>query len=279
MSRRALISLTLGSLISASDAQDGFIDKRDNQHYSIVEINNIMWMTMNLSYSLPGSIANKDTTSGTGRYYTYAQALTVCPVGWRLPNQSDWNSLIKYSSNKSDYPWNKLNIQYAGTSEDGVNVSGVGSTGAYWMEWDNDKKSPVAIYFGRQEHFVMDPQRKYAHYRHSVRCVCDGNQFRSSSVQVLPSMFIGMWNSDGMSIEIEYYKVGLLVKYYPGNYDDPDPMKLEFVFRDGFIVNDEHGILYEYTSDGRIVSKRRPGYVSRGEEDPEDEGVVYSREQ
>jgi uncharacterized protein (TIGR02145 family) len=73
------------------------IDERDGQRYSTEEYGNQVWMAENLAYNLADSKVNPDNPfSEYGRLYNYEQALTVCPKGWRLPTDVDWQELERY---------------------------------------------------------------------------------------------------------------------------------------------------------------------------------------
>ena len=50
--------------------------------------NNLAWMGAGLSYE------DADVTSfPLGRYYTWVEAMTACPEGWRLPTVEEWETL------------------------------------------------------------------------------------------------------------------------------------------------------------------------------------------
>ena len=112
----------------------GFIDERDGNHYKVVKIGNQVWMAENLKY-LP-NVAGPKVWSDTEPYYyvleyngtnvTEAKATSnfntygvlynrpaamngvqpctsnpsgvqgVCPSGWHLPSQAEWEQLIDY---------------------------------------------------------------------------------------------------------------------------------------------------------------------------------------
>jgi uncharacterized protein (TIGR02145 family) len=102
-------------------AEIGLTDERDDNQYKLVRIGNQLWMAENLKY-LP-SVAAMATGSNTTPYYyvsgyngtdvTAAKSLTnydtygvlynwaaanqdVCPSGWHLPTDDEWNELAEY---------------------------------------------------------------------------------------------------------------------------------------------------------------------------------------
>jgi Fibrobacter succinogenes major domain (Fib_succ_major). len=80
-----------------------YIDPRDNQQYTLVKINNQIWMAQNFRYRTDSTLFyNNDSVSNfatNGRLYTLEDAATSTPAGWRLPTREDLNMLITYVKN------------------------------------------------------------------------------------------------------------------------------------------------------------------------------------
>ncbi len=74
-----------------------FIDSRDNRRYDAARVGSLWWMRQNLAWDGDGvAFRGYDVMSGVfGRFYTWNQAQTACPEGWRLPTEKDWNSLAR----------------------------------------------------------------------------------------------------------------------------------------------------------------------------------------
>lgn len=75
----------------------GLASMQTEMGYPYVTIGNTDWMCRNMSTEDAGTpYANCKAMSDVfGRYYSYEEALTVCPEGWELPTDADWTALAK----------------------------------------------------------------------------------------------------------------------------------------------------------------------------------------
>ena len=80
------------------------LDKRDNQVYRTLVISNHVWTAQNMNYEIE-SDENDEINSWCydnepenckkfGRLYTWEAAKKVCPEGWHLPTEDEWQELI-----------------------------------------------------------------------------------------------------------------------------------------------------------------------------------------
>ncbi len=80
------------------------LDKRDNQVYRTLVISNHVWTAQNMNYEIE-SEENDEINSWCydnepenckkfGRLYTWEAAKKVCPEGWHLPTEDEWQELI-----------------------------------------------------------------------------------------------------------------------------------------------------------------------------------------
>ena len=70
--------------------------------YPYVTINGTDWLCRNISDESAGApFANyKAMNDVFGRYYSYEEALAICPEGWRLPTDAEWTSALAAYDNK-----------------------------------------------------------------------------------------------------------------------------------------------------------------------------------
>jgi uncharacterized protein (TIGR02145 family) len=64
--------------------------------YKTVKIGDQWWMAENLAFNTSKSIA----IPTFGCYYTWEEALSVCPSGWHLPSDSEWTQLATFINNE-----------------------------------------------------------------------------------------------------------------------------------------------------------------------------------
>ena len=101
-----------------------FVDERDGQEYKYTTIGDQVWMAENLRYIAPNSMCYDDNPGNCeiyGRLYSLNKdgnpdasidentMKTLCPKGWSLPTQADWENVIKNIGEGNDeYVANRL---------------------------------------------------------------------------------------------------------------------------------------------------------------------------
>jgi uncharacterized protein (TIGR02145 family) len=178
-----------------------------SQTYKTVVIGGQTWMAANLNYATSrGSLCYDDDTSNCakyGRLYNWTTARTVCPDGWRLPDEADWITLAKSADkengalgaakklkSKSGWVGNRIDGSSAnGTDNYGFSAlpgggrlvigiccnnflySGAGGYyGYWWMATEYDSESAYRLGMaGLYDNVGKSAVRKESGY--SVRCV------------------------------------------------------------------------------------------------------------
>jgi uncharacterized protein (TIGR02145 family) len=170
----------------------------EGKTYRTIVIGTQTWMAENLNHEVDGSLCYDDKPANCtkyGRLYDWQTANTVCPSGWRLPSNEDWNILRDYvgaasagkylkaksgwndSGKKSGGGENKYGFTAlpGGLGSGGGGRSdfvGAGADGYWW--------SSSGIAGGLNDCFYMTNSDETAtrlsrgmSYKHSVRCVQD----------------------------------------------------------------------------------------------------------
>jgi len=68
-------------------------------------IGNQVWMAQNLNYNINKSWCYNDDFKNCdvyGRLYSKEAAKIACPKGWRLPDDNDWETLVKFFGTKHE---------------------------------------------------------------------------------------------------------------------------------------------------------------------------------
>jgi uncharacterized protein (TIGR02145 family)/uncharacterized repeat protein (TIGR02543 family) len=73
-------------------------------NYRVVQIGTQKWMAENLDNDVEGSVCyenSADSCAKYGRLYSWEAARTACPVGWHLPSDAEWTTLVNYAGGSS----------------------------------------------------------------------------------------------------------------------------------------------------------------------------------
>jgi uncharacterized protein (TIGR02145 family) len=183
--------------------RESFTDPRDGKVYKTVKIGEQVWMAENLNYEVAGSCYKNDPANGDkyGKLYNYKTAMKVCPPGWHLPSDEEWQELVDFAGGKeiagkklkakSEWPSDIDGHSGCGTDEFGFsalpggccNASGMfGNVGNYGYWWSATRSGGSYAYhpgmycvYARNMTKMADVSRlDFANaYLFSVRCLKD----------------------------------------------------------------------------------------------------------
>ena len=196
-------------------------DSRDGQTYKTVTIGTQTWMAQNLNYETAHSYCYSNTPSNCtkyGRLYTWAAAMDsagtwssngkgcgygktcspnypvrgVCPTGWHLPTQTEWNTLFTAAGGqstagtklKSTTGWNSSGNSVSGTDaysfsalpaggrDYGTDYYGEGDGAYFWSSTEDDSYDAYgkALYYNDDSAYLYYGSKDFGF---SVRCVKD----------------------------------------------------------------------------------------------------------
>lgn len=136
--------------VKNKDRADGrFKDSRDGKYYKFADIGNTRWMAENLNYgndSLGMCFWDDDENcSEYGRFYTYEEARAVCPDGWRLPTESDFNELVENVGGSTNAAVYLRSTEWGGDLP-GINAYGFSAKPTGFFRWGKTTDN-----FGRVE--------------------------------------------------------------------------------------------------------------------------------
>jgi len=106
---KKILLLYLLALACEENAPNGTTkDPRDNKTYKTIKIGEQVWMAENLNYEAEGSRCYNDSTAYCekyGRLYDWKTAMQVCPDGWHLPTDIEWDELLHLADSTN---WTKI---------------------------------------------------------------------------------------------------------------------------------------------------------------------------
>ncbi|MFK7758182.1 MAG: FISUMP domain-containing protein [Flavobacteriales bacterium] len=170
----ALLLLSLCSSLALNDITT-FIDQRDQNQYHYIELNGLNWMTENLRYNTEASMCvneESDKCFSCGEFYLVEEALSICPVGWRLPTEKEVKGIIKLDKKKKIDLKELLNIDLCGRIDKRMHGR-LGEQNVFWVN------APLKDGIIAHWHITAEEQHVHSHNvvnaerQFPVRCVCE----------------------------------------------------------------------------------------------------------
>jgi uncharacterized protein (TIGR02145 family) len=194
---RLLVLILLSLVMNCSgnrNPNESLLQHLNNESVrSKVMLDQMVWMTENLSIEIPGSFCQQDDSLNCiryGRLYTWEAAKNGCSKlgdGWRLPTNEEWQIMAKWyggiyddSDDKGKSAYMNLldggnsefNAYLGGNREANGNYERLGTHGFYWTSTEYESKEAWFYNFAKGStllnHHTGDKNRAV-----SVRCIKD----------------------------------------------------------------------------------------------------------
>jgi len=203
----------------------GTVIDGDGQSYRTVVIGTQTWMAENLNYAVEGSKCYEDDESNCdtyGRLYNWETDMNICPDGWHLPSDAEWQTLIDFAGGsetaggklKAKSDWNSYNgISGNGTDEFGFSALPGGhgiSDGSfinvgYFGGWWSSSVLNSSYAYGRVMYYYNNGVIRYGGNKsdlYSVRCLQDHDWGASATANSESSITVSWRSVTGAT---EYY--------------------------------------------------------------------------
>ena len=155
-----------------------------SQEIEVIQIGNQTWMKDNMAIKSGdfNSVVLDSSTMQLNYVYNWATASQICPIGFRLPNNQDWNDLIDFvggfkragtilKRNKAG----NFNATLAGNYlPSGGFFNYLNDYGYYWSSVEFNGNTAWAYVFGEHQSNVNRTTIP-KHYYLSVRCIRSNN--------------------------------------------------------------------------------------------------------
>ncbi len=181
----AILLILLSTNSFSQDSLDAFIDDRDGKTYKTVKIGDQIWMAQNLAFKAKTGcwvFNNKSCFVDTHGYlYSWETAKKVCPVGWHLPSQSEYETLLNNSGGEGINAYNTLRdttknsfcAVLGGWRSNYGAFNYIDYYGGYWTSSESDKET--AMYMSITSHNTRAYMRNFDLKKQgfTVRCLQD----------------------------------------------------------------------------------------------------------
>ncbi|WNJ19074.1 fibrobacter succinogenes major paralogous domain-containing protein [Pontibacter sp. G13] len=191
MKNAYLLFVCLALLSGCSPTESDELTDTSGNRYQIRQYGNTLWMTENLrttrdaqgdlvTYYFPNGAPSN--AAEFGLLYDFETACKVCPRGWKLPTNEDWDSLLRMAnlaaSFKDSLFWNGesnsnesgFTLRPSGYGNEGEHDNQFGERAILWScTWDG--KEFVWTYIAESGRDSIRSASQHPPYAFSVRCI------------------------------------------------------------------------------------------------------------
>lgn len=195
MKRVSVIPLFLFCIALSAQEYGEYTDNRDGEVYKTIQIGEQVWMAENLNYTSESARAifsNSSMLSDVfGKLYCWEVAIDICPDGWHLPLDEEWETLADHLGGEdvaggkmkeiSKY-WNSLN-------EESSNESGFSALPGGYLEDPDDSTYPymgeMGFFWSTKEKSGSSAWFRYVKYDGNLLKAGNGDKKFGMSVRCL----------------------------------------------------------------------------------------------
>lgn len=197
--------------LGIKEGDPSFYDNRSDISYYYMDCDKLRWMKQNLAYAKSGvayenSVAMSDVF---GMFYTWDEAQTVCPSGWRLPTDADWTALANTAAGENKYEAGKTFSGIGGKLMANVYFNGT-KMWEYWPEVTISNSSaftaiPAGYAIVTDGTGVFSGVQEYATFWTADEKDSDEAVYRYMNVK-LPDVFVGAASKNSFAASVRCVK-------------------------------------------------------------------------
>lgn len=186
------LTLSILCLSISCSTPNGALTDIDGITYQTKMFDNDIWMIENLAvtknrdgetikYYYPNSDPNNKDAFGL--LYDYETALQVCPTGWRLPTNDEWDRLLQSHKMKSaPYQDTEFWSNASNTTSFSAKPTGYGNNGeydnffgskVYFLTGTKTTEEFVWTYIFEKDSIKVRTAEQHPTYAYAVRCIKD----------------------------------------------------------------------------------------------------------
>lgn len=174
------------AMSSVSQVTGTFTDSRDGKVYKTIKIGEQTWFAENLAYKVNNGCwaydDNQSNVSKNGYLYKWETAKNVCPTGWHLPSQGEFEALLQTFGGGGKITFDALipggksgfSALFAGFRLDTGEFHGIGSYTRFWSSTPiTNTDATYLVVYNDGNYKVVQMTNDDIQGGYSVRCVRD----------------------------------------------------------------------------------------------------------